>query len=94
MPVTRTTDSVSINLRIKKKQRDLIDRVAGSQGRSRSDFMVDAAYREAQNALLDQALITVDEASWEKYQALLEEPLPPTDKLRRLLKTRLPWESE
>ncbi len=89
---TKEATSVSINIRAKAKQRDLIDQAASRLGRSRSDFMLDAACREAEDVLLDQAFFTVDEGAFAKFQALLDQPLPPTDKLRRLLKTKAPWE--
>jgi uncharacterized protein (DUF1778 family) len=84
--------AVSINIRAKVKQRDLIDQAAQRQGRSRSDFMLDAACREAVDVLLDQAYFSVDAETFKKFHTLLERPLPPTDKLRRLLKTKAPWE--
>ncbi|WP_371927336.1 type II toxin-antitoxin system TacA family antitoxin [Methylomonas subterranea] len=42
--------------------------------------------------LLDQAFFAVDEGAFAQFQALLDQPLPPTDKLRRLLKTKAPWD--
>ncbi|MCX7098965.1 MAG: DUF1778 domain-containing protein [Methylococcales bacterium] len=89
---TRETLSVSINIRAKTKQRDLIDQAADRLGRSRSDFMLEAACREAEDVLLDQAFFTVDDGTFAKFQALLDNPLPPNDKLRRLLKTKAPWD--
>ena len=89
---TRETLSVSINIRAKTKQRDLIDQAADRLGRSRSDFMLEAACREAENVLLDQAFFTVDDGTFAKFQALLDNPLPPNDQLRRLLKTKAPWD--
>ena len=40
---TKETVSVSINIRAKVRQRDLIDQAADRLGRSRSDFMLEAA---------------------------------------------------
>ncbi|MFM8706480.1 MAG: DUF1778 domain-containing protein, partial [Planctomycetia bacterium] len=40
---------VSINIRAQKRQRDLIDQAADRLGRSRSEFMLDAACREAED---------------------------------------------
>lgn len=54
--------------------------------------MLDAACREAENVLLDQTYFAVDAGTFAKFQALLTTPLPPTDRLRRLLKTKAPWE--
>jgi uncharacterized protein (DUF1778 family) len=84
--------SVSINIRAKPRQRDLIDQAAERMGRSRSEFMLDAACRQAEDILLDQAFFVVDASTFEKFQALLDKPLPVTDKLRRLLKTKAPWD--
>lgn len=87
-----SNESVSINIRAKTCQRDLIDQAAERLGRSRSDFMLEAACRQAEDVLLDQAFFAVDASTFKKLQALLDRPLPATDKLRRLLKTKAPWD--
>jgi uncharacterized protein (DUF1778 family) len=92
MPQSQSRESVSINIRAKARQRDLIDQAAERLGRSRSEFMLEAACREAQDVLLDQAFFTVNAGTFAKFQALLDRPLPATDKLRRLLKSKAPWE--
>jgi uncharacterized protein (DUF1778 family) len=92
LPQAQIQESVSINIRAKTRQRDLIDQAADRLGRSRSEFMLDAACREAETVLLDQAFFSVDAKTFAQFQALLERPLPATDKLRRLLKTAPPWE--
>lgn len=84
--------TISINIRANARQRDLIDQAAERQGRSRSEFMLAAACREAQDALLDQAFFTVDAQAFDRLHALIEQPLPATDRLRRLLTTKAPWE--
>ena len=83
-------EAVSISIRAKARQRDLIDQAAERLGRSRSEFMLDAACREAEDVLLDQTFFTVDAGTFASFQALLDTPLPPSDKLRRLLKTKAP----
>ena len=92
MPHAQRKKAVSINIRAKEEQRDLIDQAAERLGRSRSDFMLGAACREAQDVLLDQVFFTVNAGTFAKFQALLDQPLPPTGKLRRLLKTKAPWD--
>jgi uncharacterized protein (DUF1778 family) len=91
--MAQASEAVSINIRAKARQRDLIDQAAERLGRSRSEFMLDAACREAQDVLLDQTFFTVDAGTFAKFQELLDRPLPATDKLRRLLKTKAPWEA-
>ena len=85
-------EQVSINIRAKARQRDLIDQAAKQQGRSRSDFMLETSCREAEDVLLSKTFFAVDSSTFAKLEALLDQPLPPTDKLRRLLKTKAPWE--
>lgn len=93
MPHTRKKDSsISINIRAKSRQRDLIDQAAARLGRSRSDFMLDAACSKAEDVLLDQAFFQVDSNTFAKFQALLNKPLPATDKLRRLLNAKAQWD--
>ncbi|MBI5447747.1 MAG: DUF1778 domain-containing protein [Gammaproteobacteria bacterium] len=92
MRQAQLNESVSINIRAKTSQRDLIDQAAERLGRSRSDFMLEAACNRAEDILLDQAFFTVDAGTFEKFQALLNRPLPASDKLRRLLKTKSPWD--
>ncbi|HEY7328648.1 MAG TPA: DUF1778 domain-containing protein [Gemmataceae bacterium] len=83
---------VTISIRAKARQRDLIDQAASRLGRTRSDFMLDAACREAEEVLLGQRFFTLDDDSFRKFQQLLDQPPPATDRLRRLLLTKAPWE--
>jgi uncharacterized protein (DUF1778 family) len=88
----KENESVSINIRAKTRQRDLIDQAAERLGRSRSDFMLEAACNKAEDVLLDQTFFSIDVNTFAKFQALLDKPLPTTDKLRRLLNTKAPWD--
>lgn len=92
MCYSQSKASILINIRAKTRQRDLIDQAAARLGRSRSDFMLEAACRKAEDILLDQAFFTVDSGTFKKFQALLDKPLPATDRLRALLKNKAPWE--
>ncbi len=84
-------ESVMLSIRAKTRQRDLIDQAAERLGRSRSDFMLEAACRQAEDVLLDQTFFAVDPARLEAFQAMLEQPPAPTDRLRRTLKAQTPW---
>ncbi len=85
-------ESVPINIRAKAQQRDLIDFAAARLNRSRTDFMLEAACNKAEELLLDQMFFSIDAGTFDKLQALIEQPLPATDRLRRLLKTKAPWD--
>jgi uncharacterized protein (DUF1778 family) len=84
--------AVTISIRAKARQRDLIDRAADRLGRSRSDFMLEAACREAEDVLLDQTFFAVDAAAFKAMTDLVEAPPEPGDRLRRLMRTKAPWE--
>ena len=56
-----------INIRAKASQRDLIDMAANLVAKSRTDFMLDAACREAQDILLDQRLFIVDDEQYDAF---------------------------
>lgn len=92
MADTAAPERISINLRTDATSRDLIDRAAEALGKNRSEFMLEAARREATSVLLDQRLFLVDEKAFQQFTAALDAS--PTDNrhLRRFLHTRAPWE--
>ena len=96
MPGPRTKErqprDVSINLRANQRQRALIDRAAEALGRSRSDFMLEAACREADAVLLDRRFFLLDEKTYRRFIAALDRPLADNPRLRRLLASKAPWE--
>ena len=86
------TRDININIRAKRLQRDLIDQAAGLLGKTRSDFILETACREAENVLLDQRLFILDAEAFEKFQAMLDAPISENPKLRKLMATKAPWE--
>jgi uncharacterized protein (DUF1778 family) len=83
---------VTINIRVKKDQRDLIDQAAEVQGKSRSEFMLESAYQKAQDVLLDQCFFVLGESKFKEFLALLDAPPTSHDELRKLLTSKSPWE--
>ena len=88
--MSRTRD-VTINIRAKQNQRDIIDRAAEVQGKSRSEFMLESAYQKAQDVLLDQVFFGLEEDSFHKFLTLLDAPPKPNKKLQALLNSDAPW---
>jgi uncharacterized protein (DUF1778 family) len=82
----------TLNLRIKPDLRVLIDRAAGVSGRNRTDFVLSAARRAAEETLLDRTVFAVDPGSYAKFLARLDAPPQPNTRLRRTLETTAPWE--
>lgn len=67
----------AINLRVLPEQRDPIDHAADLLGRSRSDFMLEAACKRAQAVLLDQVYFALDEQRFQQFIDLLDAPPHP-----------------
>jgi uncharacterized protein (DUF1778 family) len=82
----------NINLRVSRSQKALIDRAAEAQGRNRSDFMLDAACREAESVLLDRRYFYLDDEQYRRFMAMLDAPPKSNPRLARLLRTKAPWE--
>lgn len=82
-----------INLRASQKQKLLIDRAAELLGRTRSDFMVGTACREAQTVLLDGHYFGLSPDAFRRFTAMLNKPPASNRKLRRLLQTKALWET-
>jgi uncharacterized protein (DUF1778 family) len=81
-----------INLRADGRKRALIDRAAEAIGKNRSEFMLDAACREATAVLLDRTFFHLDQKTYKQFTAALDQPPAENPRLRRLLSTRAPWE--
>ncbi|HEY1210297.1 MAG TPA: DUF1778 domain-containing protein [Terracidiphilus sp.] len=82
----------NINLRVSRSQKALIDRAAKAQGRNRSDFMLDAACREAESVLLDRRYFNLDDDAFRRFMAMLDAPPKSNPRLARLLARKAPWE--
>jgi uncharacterized protein (DUF1778 family) len=82
----------NINLRVSGHQKALIDRAAGTLGRNRSDFMLDAACREAESVLLGRRYFNLADDAFRRFTAMLDKPPAENPRLARLLRTKAPWD--
>jgi uncharacterized protein (DUF1778 family) len=92
MARTGTAKRETLNLRIKPEERGLIDRAARTLGKTRTDFVLDAARRAAEEALLDRAELRVSRDAYAEFLARLDAPPRPNAQLRRTMKTKALWE--
>lgn len=83
--------SVSINLRASERLRDLVDRAAQAAGKTRTEFMLEAARERAENVLLDRRYFELDGPRFDAFLRALEAPPPPNDKLRALFRRKPSW---
>lgn len=81
----------SINLRIEADTRRLIDDAAAILGKTRTEFMIESARREAIDVLLDQRLFVLDPDRYDAFMNALDDPPAPGPKLRSLLRRVPAW---
>ncbi len=82
----------SLSIRVRPEDRLLIDRAANTRGKSRTDFILDAARQAAEEALLGGAIISVSPEAYAEFLAKLEAPPQPNERLRRTMQIKAPWD--
>lgn len=88
-PATRRE---ALNIRIKPQIRELIDRAAQLSGKNRTNFVLDAARRAAEDTLLDRTVLTVSPKAYRQFLARLDAPPRPNKRLLKSMQTPAPWE--
>ncbi len=81
----------SINLRMEAQTRQLIDEAASLLGKTRTEFMIESARREAVDVLLDQRMFSLDDGAFEAFTRALDTPPSPGPKLKSLLGRTPAW---
>jgi uncharacterized protein (DUF1778 family) len=82
-----------LNVRIRDEARALIDRGARARGKTLTDFIIDAACREAEEAILERAVLSVSPDAYAEFLARLDRPAQPNERLRRTMQTPAPWDA-
>ena len=90
--ITLAETKGSINLRIEANTRQLIDDAAAILGKTRTEFMIDSARRQAIDVLLDQRLFVLDADRYDAFMYALDNPPAPGPKLRSLLSRVPAWQ--
>lgn len=83
----------TLNIRIKPDVRSLIDEAARALGKNRTDFIIDAVRRAAEDTLLDRTLINASPEAYAEFQARLDAPPRPNARLLKTMRTPAPWET-
>lgn len=81
----------TLNLRIPSVERHLIDRAAEASGKTRTDFILEAARRAAEEALLDRSLMVVSPEAYAEFLKRLDRPARPNARLKRTMQAKAPW---
>lgn len=81
-----------ISMRLPEADIAMIDRAAGLRGRSRTDFVREAAVRAAEEVLMESRLIRMSPEAFAEFMAALATPAVPVPELVEVLKRAAPWE--
>lgn len=92
MPRAAQRKDHPLSMRLPNADLAIIDRAAQLRGRSRTEFMRDAAVRAAEDAILETSLIRVSPEAFEAFVAALDAPGKPIPALVELLRRPAPWE--
>jgi uncharacterized protein (DUF1778 family) len=94
MPVSHreSTRREALNIRIKPEVRDLIDRAAELAGKTRTDFVLDAARHAAEDTLLERTVLSVSSKAYRHFLARLDAPPRPNKRLLKSMQAPSPWD--
>ena len=81
-----------ISMRLPEADIAMIDRAAGLRGRSRTDFVRDAAVRAAEDVLMENRLIRMSPEGFADFMAVLSGPATAVPEMVDLAKRPAPWE--
>jgi len=82
-----------LSMRLPEADISMIDRAASLRGRSRTDFVRDAAVRAAEDVLMETALIRMSPDGFEAFMSALSAPAVPVPEMVALARRAAPWET-
>lgn len=90
-PLAPVDTKGSINLRIETGTRRLIDEAAAILGKTRTEFMIESARRNAIDVVLDQRLHVLEPERYDAFLEALDATAVPGPKLQSLLRRVPAW---
>ncbi|EEU9600124.1 DUF1778 domain-containing protein [Escherichia coli O8:H49] len=95
MPTTanirKTPRENQINIRATDEERAVIDYAASLVNKNRTDFIIELAYQEAKNIILDQRLFVLDDECYDSFITQLEAPVQNAEGRERLMAVKPEW---
>jgi len=93
--MSRTTERKEYPLSMRLPEADIaiIDRAANLRGRSRTDFVREAAVRAAEDVLMENVPIRMSPQGFDAFLKMLAEPAKPVPEMVALARRQAPWET-
>lgn len=82
-----------IQIRASAETKAILNRAAALRGQKLSEFMLESARRQAEEALLDQRVFFLEPQAYDAFLALLDAPAKPAPHLAGLMRRKAPWDA-
>ncbi|MCT8971436.1 DUF1778 domain-containing protein [Microbaculum marinisediminis] len=92
MATTADRKEYPISMRLPESDVAMIDRAATLRGRSRTDFVRDAAVRAAEEVVMENRLIRMSPEGFAEFMDVLSRPAAPVPEMVDLAQRAAPWE--
>lgn len=83
-----------LSIRLPDADIAIIDRAANLRGRSRTDFMRDAAVRTAEDVIMENTIVRMSAEGFGAFVAALDEPAIAVPELVRIAHRAAPWDAD
>lgn len=83
-----------LSMRLPQSDIAIIDRAARLRGRSRTDFVRDAAVQSAEEVLMENTLLRMSPAAFNAFAAAISAPARAVPEMVQVLKRRAPWDTK
>ena len=93
MPTSDRRKDQVIQIRTYAETKAILNRAAALRGQRLSEFILESARRQAEEAILDQRTFVLDDDDHARFLALLDSPPKPSAKARARLSRKAPWKA-
>ena len=83
-----------LSMRLPEGDIAIIDRAADLRGRSRTDFVREAAVRAAEEVLMESTLVRMSPEGFEAFVQAVSAPSAPVAEMVASLRRKAPWEKD
>jgi uncharacterized protein (DUF1778 family) len=92
MPQAAKKKDHPLSMRLPEADIAIIDRAAGVRGRSRTDFVREAAVRAAEEVLMESTLLRMSAEGFDAFVAAISMPGKAVPEMIKLFQQKAPWD--
>ena len=83
-----------LSMRLPESDIAITDRAADLRGRSRTDFVREAAVRAAEEVLMESTLVRMSPEGFDAFIQAVSAPAAPVPEMVEALRRKAPWEKD